>query len=115
MIRPEYAFGKEGHKEFDIPSNATVEYTVTLKEFKRIPDGWKLRAKESFDEATKVKNKATEFLKQEKYNMAIKLYERANTYRITLAKEEFKAGVLLNIALCHLKLKNFAEAKQMVG
>lgn len=62
-----------------------------------------------------MKNKATEFLKQEKYKMAIKLYERANNYRITLAKDEFKVGVLLNIALCHLKLKNFFEAKQTVG
>ena len=83
VIREEYAFGRKGHEEFKIPSKATVEYTVTLKEFKRVTDPWKFRAKDSFDEATRVKNKATEFLKQEKYLLAIKLYERANTYRIT--------------------------------
>lgn len=115
MIRPDFAFGKEGNEKFQIPSNATVEYTVKLKDFKKVPDGWKMKAKESFDEATRLKNKGTEFLNQGKYIMAIKIYQRAKDLRMTLAKDEFHVKLLLNIALCHLKLKNFAEARQTVS
>lgn len=73
-----------------------------------------MKAKESFDEATRLKNVATEFLNKGKYTMAIKIYQRAKELRMTLAKDEFHVKLLLNIALCHLKLKDFTEARQMV-
>lgn len=115
VIRPDFAFGKEGSEKFEIPANATVEYTVKLKDFKKVNDGWKMKAKESFDEATRLKNKGTEFLNQGKYTMAVKIYQRAKELRMTLAKDEFHVKLLLNIALCHLKMKNFHEAKQTVS
>lgn len=80
IIKPEYAFGEKGNEAFKIPSNATVEYTVTLKEFEREPEAWKLNAEESLAQAKLVKDKATAFLKQEKYELAIKLYEKSNSY-----------------------------------
>lgn len=80
VIKPEYAFGEKGHETFKIPPNATVEYTVTLNEFEREPEAWKLNAEESLTQAKLVKDKATGFLKQEKYELAIKLYEKANSY-----------------------------------
>lgn len=80
ILKPEYAFGEKGHETFKIPPNATVEYTVTLNEFEREPEAWKLNAEESLTQAKLVKDKATGFLKQEKYELAIKLYEKANTY-----------------------------------
>lgn len=80
IIKPEYAFGEKGHEAFGIPPNATVEYTVTLTEFEREPESWKLNAEESLAQAKLVKEKATGFLKQEKYELAIKLYEKANSY-----------------------------------
>lgn len=80
IIKPEYAFGEKGHEAFGIPPNATVEYTVTLTEFEREPESWKLNAEESLAQAKLVKDKATGFLKQEKYELAIKLYEKANSY-----------------------------------
>lgn len=36
LIKPEYAFGAEGNSELQVPPNATVEYTVTLKQFERV-------------------------------------------------------------------------------
>lgn len=80
VIKPEYAFGEKGNEAFKIPPNATVEYTVTLSEFEREPEAWKLNAEESLAQAKLVKDKATGFLKLEKYELAIKLYEKANTY-----------------------------------
>lgn len=80
VIKPEYAFGEKGNEAFKIPPNATVEYTVTLSEFEREPEAWKLNAEESLAQAKLVKDKATGFLKLEKYELAIKLYEKSNTY-----------------------------------
>lgn len=80
VIKPEYAFGEEGNEKFKIPPNATVEYIVTLKEFERGPETWKLTSEESLEQAKLVKDKATGYLKQEKYEIAIKLYEKANTF-----------------------------------
>lgn len=35
-IKPKYAFGTTGSSEFNIPSNATVQYTVSLKSFEKV-------------------------------------------------------------------------------
>lgn len=80
VIKPEYAFGEKGNEAFGIPANATIEYTVTLNEFEREPEAWKLNAEESLTQAKLIKDKATAFLKQEKYELATKLFEKANTY-----------------------------------
>ncbi|XP_055298663.1 FK506-binding protein 59 isoform X2 [Sitodiplosis mosellana] len=120
IIKPEYAFGEKGHEAFGIPPNATVEYTVTLTEFEREPESWKLNAEESLAQAKLVKDKATGFLKQEKYELAIKLYEKANSYLSNCISskggdeepQKVKAAVFSNIALCHLKLKNYYEVKK---
>lgn len=80
VIKPELAFGEKGNEAFGIPSDATVEYTITLNEFVREPEAWKLNAEESLAQAKVLKDKATNFLKLEKYTLAIKLFEKANTY-----------------------------------
>lgn len=80
IIKPEHAFGAAGSKTFNIPPNATVEYTVTLSDFEKEPQSWKLDPEESLTQAKLVKDKATAFLKQEKYQLAIKLYEKSNSY-----------------------------------
>lgn len=36
VISPAYAFGDKGNEAFQIPANATVEYTVTLIDFERV-------------------------------------------------------------------------------
>ena len=36
VMKPKYAFGTKGNKEFGIPADATVEYTVTLKSFEKV-------------------------------------------------------------------------------
>lgn len=80
IIKPEHAFGTAGNEKFNIPPNATVEYTVTLFDFEKEPQSWKLDPEESLTQAKLVKDKATGFLKQEKYQLAIKLYEKSNSY-----------------------------------
>lgn len=35
-IKSKYAFGSEGSTEFNIPPNADIQYTVTLKSFEKV-------------------------------------------------------------------------------
>lgn len=89
-IKPEFAFGAEGHKEFKIPANATVEYTVTLIDFEKEPESWKLNPEESLAQAILVKEKATSFLKKGNYQLAIKIYEKSNLYLSNCSKFIFE-------------------------
>lgn len=50
-IDAKYAFGSAGKKEFNITPNSSVTYRVTLKEFEKAPDSWKLDADESLKQA----------------------------------------------------------------
>lgn len=36
IIKPTYAFGSQGYAQFNVPPNATIEYTVTLKSFEKV-------------------------------------------------------------------------------
>lgn len=79
-IKSKYAFGSEGHAKFKIPADATVEYEITLNEFEREQDTWKLNEEESMAQAVLFKSKGTKYLKENKLKLAIKMYEKSNTY-----------------------------------
>ena len=38
VIKPKYAFGSEGNKEFNIPPDSTVEYDITLSALEKVQD-----------------------------------------------------------------------------
>lgn len=80
IIKPEYAFGNTGNEKFEIPPDATVEYTVTLVDFEREPESWKLNPEESLEQAKMVKEKAIAFLRDEEYELAIKMFEKSNSF-----------------------------------
>lgn len=118
VIKPEYAFGAAGHKEWNIPSNATVEYTVTLNTFEKEVKAWKLNEEESIEQAKIYKEKGTKFLKDEKFALAIKMYEKSNSFLSNCSNDEsktLKAAVFLNIALCYSKLEDHFEVKKAVS
>lgn len=76
IIKPKYAFGSEGNETFKIPSNATVEYLVELVEFEKEIEVWKLDAEQSLTKAQEVKEKGTNYFKQNKFKLALKFYEK---------------------------------------
>lgn len=86
VIKAPYAFGKEGKKEFGIPPNATVEYTVTLKEFEREPDSWRLDADESLAHSKIFKEKGTNYFKANKIELALKMYEKSMAFLSNTSK-----------------------------
>lgn len=121
IIQPKYAFGSTGHKVFNIPPNATVTYRVTLNEFEKAVESWKLDADESLKQAVLLKEKGTTFFKQDKYKLALKFYDKALTFVSNCETQEdgeaktLNISIYLNKALCHQKLQNFDEMKQAVS
>lgn len=80
VIKPKFAFGSEGRREFDVPSDATVEYIVTLHDFEKEIETWKLDAEESLAQAKMFKDKGTDYFKQDKFKLALKFYEKCGNF-----------------------------------
>lgn len=80
VLKPKYAFGSEGNKKLNIPGNATVEYFVTLHEFEKEVESWKLDPEESLAQAKIFKDKGTNYFKQDKFKLALKFYEKCGNF-----------------------------------
>lgn len=117
-ISPKYAFKAEGHEEFGVPPNATVEYVVTLKSFENAKEPWEMDVDEKIEQAELSKKKGTDFVKAGKYSLALHSYKRAVDlleHEDTLEGEKktkrdaMMLANYLNTALCHLKDNDFLE------
>lgn len=74
------------------------------------PEAWKLDSEENIEQAKIYKEKGTGYLKQEKYKLALKMYERSYGFVNTLETPEakdIKKALYLNKSLCNLKLKDY--------
>ncbi|XP_060815690.1 peptidyl-prolyl cis-trans isomerase FKBP4 isoform X2 [Bombus pascuorum] len=119
-IKSKYAYKNVGKPEFDIPPNATVEYTVELKSFEKAVEAWSLKSHQQIEQAKVYKEKGTNYFKINKYNLAIKMYKKVTSF---LKYEDRFEGVLkterdnlilsahLNLALSYLKIEQNVEAK----
>lgn len=101
IIHPKYAFGSEGKKELNVPADATVEYTVTLNEFEKEVESWKLDKEESLAQAQLFKDKGTKYFKHDKFKMALKFYEKCHSFLSNCGESN-----ILSIRSC-MKLKYF--------
>lgn len=79
-LKPAYAFGKEGSKEFNIPPDAQVEFIVTLKSFEKAKESWTLDEAERIEQAQLFKEKGTNYFKAGKYQLAIKIYKKIQSF-----------------------------------
>jgi len=120
-IAPNYAFGKDGYAEKNIPPNATVVYEVRLIHFEKAKESWEMDSKEKIEQSELLKTRGTSSFKEGKYKMAWKHYQKV----IDLLKEasDFKneeaetrktmlLAVHLNLAMCALKVDNHFEAQK---
>ncbi|KAL3265474.1 hypothetical protein HHI36_009678 [Cryptolaemus montrouzieri] len=120
IIKPQYAFGAKGSDELGIPPNATLEYIVTLKNFEKSKESWALNDEEKVQQAKLFKEKGTHYFKEQKYQLAIKMYKKIVDYlkedgeNIKKAGDESRSLLLsahLNMSLCYLKIEEFFEAR----
>ncbi|KAF2355299.1 FKBP-type peptidyl-prolyl cis-trans isomerase domain [Trinorchestia longiramus] len=118
-LSPKYAFGKVGNDKFNIPPNASLQYTVTLLDFEKAKETWEMSQEEKIDQAKIHKAKGTEYFKAEKYKLAAKQYSRVTdlmSYDSGLSEEKkmennaLKLAGELNLAAVYLKLKDFVSA-----
>lgn len=115
ILKPHFAFGADGNSQFGIPPNATVEYIVTLNDFEREVDSWKMDDEERMNQAKLFKDKGTQYFQVSKFRLALKMYEKSLSFlSSSIDSDESKKSqlaVYLNKALCHQKLNEFDEAK----
>lgn len=119
-IKSKYAFKNVGKPEFDIPPNATVEYTVELKSFEKAVESWSLKNNQQVEQAKLYKEKGTNYFKANKYNLAIKMYKKVASFLeyegsfegdLKTQRNDLILSAHLNLALCYLKMDQNVEAK----
>lgn len=119
-LKSKYAFKAEGKAELGILPNADIEYEVELMNFEKAKENWYLDSAEKIEQAKFFKEKGTNYFKNEKYALALKMYKKAvrfvefgSGFEGDLDTER-KALLLvghLNLALCHLKLQEHVESR----
>lgn len=118
-IKAEYAYGSQGNPAYNIPAGAELTYEVTLKTFEKAKESWELDTAEKLEQSAIVKDKGTKFFKEGKYDLALKYYEKINSfleYEEKLEGEEAEKrqalmlAAHLNCAMCHLKTGKHLEA-----
>ncbi|XP_033199140.1 peptidyl-prolyl cis-trans isomerase FKBP4 isoform X2 [Bombus vosnesenskii] len=119
-IKSKYAYKNVGKPEFDIPPNATVEYTVELKSFEKAVEPWSLNSHQQIEQAKVYKEKGTNYFKMNKYNLAIKMYKKVTSFLkyedgfeadLKTERNNLILSAHLNLALSYLKIEQNVEAK----
>ena len=111
-----YAFGDKGRQEWGIEPNMSVQYEIHLKSFEQLKQPWELSSEERIEGAKLVKEKGTEYFKDEKFSLALGKFTRMVALVESLSEEKdlriasplILAGHL-NVALCYLKLGKYPE------
>ncbi|KAG0714454.1 Peptidyl-prolyl cis-trans isomerase FKBP4 [Chionoecetes opilio] len=114
-----YAFGGEGNPSLGVPPGASVEYEAELNSFEKAKEPWEMDQEEKVEQGKTCKDKGTQFLKAEKYKLAVKQYKKiidllefdaglddekkAERHKVLLAGH-------LNLSMVYLKLKDNASA-----
>lgn len=111
-----YAFGERGREDWEIKPSMSVEYEIHLKSFEQLKQPWELSSAERIDDAKLVKEKGTEYFKEEKLSLALGKFTRMVSLVESLVEERDlkQASPLilaghLNVALCYLKLGKYPE------
>lgn len=117
-LSPKYAFGAEGNPSLGVPPGASVEYEAELCSFEKAKESWEMDQAEKIEQAKTCKERGTQFLKAEKYKLAVKQYKKVIhllEYDAGLddeKKAESQSVLLaghLNLSMVYLKLKDYSS------
>ena len=113
-------YGSAGNSNLGVPANTALVYEVELVKIDNVKESWDMSVIEKLEAANLLKSKGTKYVQKNNWAKARAFYERAETcvsdeydFKEDLEKDQRKAALLalyLNIALCHLKLKEFGKA-----
>jgi peptidylprolyl isomerase len=112
-ITPEYGYGASGSPP-KIPSNATLLFDVELLAFKeKHKERDDMVPGEALELAQRLKTEGTAFFQNKNYQDAVNKYKDAASYAINEGTDEESAifvSCSLNVAMCSIKLKEWADA-----
>jgi len=115
---PQWAFGVEG-KVFEtgtVAPSSNVTYEIELIDFVKAKESWDMSKDEKVGEAEKKKDDGNKYFKVQKYDRAVKRYEKALKFieyiddfpdEQKAAAKAIKLSCHLNTAACKLKTKDF--------
>ncbi|NWU47255.1 FKBP5 isomerase, partial [Dromas ardeola] len=118
-LGPRYGFGEAGKPKYGIQANAELVYEVTLKSFEKAKESWEMDTKEKLERAAIVKEKGTMYFKEGKYLQAVIQYGKIVSWlemeyglseKESKASDSFLLAAFLNLAMCYLKLREYAKA-----
>lgn len=118
-LSPRYGFGEAGKPKYGIQGNTELVYEVTLKSFEKAKESWEMDTKEKLEQAAVVKEKGTMYFKEGKYLQAVIQYGKIVSWlemeyglseKESKASESFLLAAFLNLAMCYLKLREYAKA-----
>ena len=87
----------------------------------KVPDSWSLDAQQKIDQAKIFKEKGTNYFKQNKFNLAIEMYKKVDSYisydyefkdELKTERNTILLATYLNLALCYLKTDENGKAKE---
>ncbi|TFJ98494.1 IgGFc-binding protein-like [Platysternon megacephalum] len=118
-LKPSYGFGSAGKEKFQIPPNADLQYEVKLKSFEKAKESWEMNTEEKLEQSSIVKERGTQYFKEGKYKQATLQYKKIVSWlehetgfseEDDVKAKSLRLAALLNLAMCHLKLKEYALA-----
>lgn len=118
-LKPNYGFGSTGKEKFQIPPDAELQYEVKLKSFEKAKESWEMNTEEKLEQSCMVKERGTQYFKEGKYKRAALQYKKIVLWlehESGLSDEEdtkaksLRLAAHLNLAMCHLKLKEYSQA-----
>ncbi|NXX98130.1 FKBP5 isomerase, partial [Centropus bengalensis] len=118
-LGPRYGFGEAGKPKYGIQPNVELVYEVTLNSFEKAKESWEMDTKEKLEQAAIVKEKGTMYFKEGKYLQAVIQYGKIVSWlemeyglseKESKASDSFLLAAFLNLAMCYLKLREYAKA-----
>ncbi|NWY02005.1 FKBP4 isomerase, partial [Nothoprocta ornata] len=118
-LKPNYGFGSAGKEKFQIPPDAELQYEVKLINFEKAKESWEMKTEEKLEQSSIVKERGTQYFKEGKYKRATLQYKKIVSWlehESGLSDEEdakaksLRLAAHLNLAMCHLKLKEYSQA-----
>ncbi|KAG8134832.1 putative Peptidylprolyl isomerase protein [Naja naja] len=117
-LKPSYGFGSVGKPKFQIPPDADLQYEIKLKTFEKAKEPWEMNTQEKLEQGAIAKEKGTQYFKEGKYKRATLQYKKTvswlehETGLSDMEKSQsrnLRLAAHLNLAMCHLKLKEYSQ------
>ncbi|XP_014359722.2 FK506-binding protein 59 isoform X1 [Papilio machaon] len=115
-IAPKYGFKSEGNASLGVPPDSTLEYIVKLVNFEKAKESWAMDGTEKLEQAKIFKEKGTGYFKNNKFQLAIKMYKRVTSLLEDMIEDtsesednktqakELLLSAYLNLSLVYLKV-----------